>query len=517
MERLILKSGMALLVCMLIGHYTDPCARAQTSLKNPFAPGEVGESDMDSDGQEMHAQADDELGDILEGFDDQTSEGSETEDLNDLLEGFEKTEDRGEYISDQEKKPKPDAVALFGSVSLNSSYNFAHKAPKSGETDYRGLSKLRAELDLNLDLSLSKKWKALITGSAFNDFAYTINGRDEYTDDVLNEYENEAELGEIYLQGPLRPNLDLKLGRQIVVWGKSDNIRVVDVLNPLDNREPGLVDIEDLRLPVTMTKLDIYFGDWNLCGIAIHEIRFNKDPAFGSDFYPLDTPPPEDEDPNEGFEETEFGVALKGIFSGWDISFFGAYVFDDQFHIEGDLPTGPGESPNLTRVHSRLGMLGTSANLVKGSWLFKIEAAYFDGLEFFNLPDETKSRCDILLGLEYAGFNETTISVEVVDRHMLNYDPKIEEDPDRTEEDDYQGVLRLTRAYLNDTIELTFLVSVFGLEGENGHFERLATEYDLTDNWSILGGVAFYGSGDKINFRNIENNDRFFCKIKASF
>ena len=52
-----------------------------------------------------------------------------------------------------------------------------------------------------------------------------------------------------------------KLGRQIVNWGRSDTVRVLDVINPLDNREPGLVDIEDLRLPVTMARVD-YFPKW---------------------------------------------------------------------------------------------------------------------------------------------------------------------------------------------------------------------------------------------------------------
>ena len=39
---------------------------------------------------------------------------------------------------------------------------------------------------------------------------------------------------------------------------------MVDVLNPTDSREPGLIDIDDSRLPVTMTQLDYYTGDWNL-------------------------------------------------------------------------------------------------------------------------------------------------------------------------------------------------------------------------------------------------------------
>jgi len=63
-------------------------------------------------------------------------------------------------------------------------------------------------------------------------------------------------------------------------------VRVTDILNPLDNRLPGMVDIKNLRLPVAMTKLDYYTGLWNLSGIMIHEARFDKTPVFNSDFYP---------------------------------------------------------------------------------------------------------------------------------------------------------------------------------------------------------------------------------------
>jgi len=454
---------------------------------------------------------------VLEGFDDETEAQKEVNGLDDVLRGFEEDEGGTEELSRKEKEKPPPLWEMSGSVGLGAAFSLAHDAPKPGETDYRGLSRLRPDLQLDLDLVLSKNWKALISGSAFYDLAYLINGRDEYTDEVLDEYEREAEFREVYLQGPLLPKLDLKIGRQIVVWGKSDNIRVVDVLNPLDRRELGLVDIEDLRLPVTMTKLDYYFGGWNVCGVLVHEIRFNKEPAFGSDFYPFGFPPPREEGPGEGFDRTELGVALNGIFSGWDISFFGACFFEDQPHLEMVAPAGPAGPPRLKRIHSRLNMLGSAANLAQGNWLFKAEVAYFDGLEFFNLPEETKSRLDLLFGVEYAGLTDTNITLEMVNRHLFNFDPGMENDPDRTEEDDFQSVLRFTRDFRNETIELTFLASVFGMTAENGAFERVSLKYDLTDDWSVTGGFTLYQSGDKPIFSDIGDNDRLFFEIKYSF
>ena len=145
---------------------------------------------------------------------------------------------------------------------------------------------------------------------------------------------NELELLETYVQGSLLRYLDVKAGRQIVVWGKLDNIRVTDILNPLNLREIGATDIEDLRLPVNMLKIDGYLFNWTLTGIAIPEIRFNKNPEYGSDFYPAELPPPHEETPENGFEHMEYALSASGVFSGWDIAFYWADVYSDTSHLE---------------------------------------------------------------------------------------------------------------------------------------------------------------------------------------
>ena len=113
-------------------------------------------------------------------------------------------------------------------------------------------------MNLQLDVDLPWDWKGRVAGFGFYDWAYFANGRDDYTDDVRDIYEWEVDFQEVWVQGSLLDDLDLKVGRQIVNWGRSDTLRVLDVLNPLDNREPGLTDIEDLRRPVSMVKADYY-------------------------------------------------------------------------------------------------------------------------------------------------------------------------------------------------------------------------------------------------------------------
>ena len=483
--------GLALLVSIFMLCWTSGTATAQER------PGKLSTAS--------------ELDKVLKGFNDQRSTTKGDKELDDVLKGFEEDKGTAEESTQKEEAKKPPFYDLSGSLSLGISYGFAHDDPKPGETDYRGLTRLRPDVHLDLDITLSENWKALISGRAFYDLAYEINGRDKYTDEVLDEYEKEAEFGEVFLQGPLLTSLDLKVGRQIVVWGKSDNIRVVDILNPLDNREPGLVDIEDLRLPVTMTKLDYYLGKWNLTAITVHEIRFNKNPVFRSEFYTFETPLPEEEKPSSSLDNTEYALALNGIFRGWDISFYGARFFDDQPHVE---MVSPG---HLERRHSRLSMVGMAVNVALGNWLLKSEAAYFNGLEFFAVPGRKKSRLDMLAGVEYSGFTNTTISLEAVNRHIKDFDSTMKAPPDSAQEDEFQTVLRYSGDFLHDSFHVVMLASTFGVTGDDGSLQRFSMEYDIKDDFSVMVGIVTYQSGDKTQFRNIGDNDRLFLEAKYSF
>jgi hypothetical protein len=202
------------------------------------------------------------LDSVLQGFDEpaeSASAPSSDPSLDAVLGGFEEESaatTESAAVGDEKR-----AWQLGGALTFGAAWNYAHDGPAPGETDYRGLSRLRGKLNLEFDAELPRNWRAHVAGYGYYDAAYALNGRDQYTDAVLEEYQSEAELGEAWLRGRLNRQTDLKLGRQIVVWGKSDNIRITDILNPLDNREPGMVDIEELRLPLTMARLDYYLGD----------------------------------------------------------------------------------------------------------------------------------------------------------------------------------------------------------------------------------------------------------------
>jgi len=451
------------------------------------------------------------LDSLLSGFEDQSQQSdvdTSADQLNDLLEGFSQEGDETFSHTEDAGFALPQWLQLSGSGGLQTTINVSQPAPAPGQPDYRGVSMFKGFGELINDISF-ERWQGRLGVSLFYDGIYRLNGqRSLYTNNFLDLYESEFEVDEAYIQTRLSQNLDFKVGRQIVVWGKSDNIRVTDILNPLDVRWPGLLDIRFLRMPATMTKIDFYRGDWNLEGILINEPRFNKLPVFNGEFFPFQRPIPDPDEPGWSLSNQQPALALNGIFSGWDISFYAAYVFDQQPYFS-DIESG-------ARTYQKIFFSGVAANVALGNWLLKSEAAWRSGLRYSN-TDEEKNRLDLLVGADYSGFRETTISIEFANRHIFEFDEAMALPPDGQKEDWNQLALRFTRNFLNDTLHLTMLVSSYGLFAREGGFERFQLEYDIKDNLSLTGGIVFYQSGDFPSFNEIGDNDRLLVKLEYRF
>ncbi|MCH2172230.1 hypothetical protein MK489_15700 [Myxococcota bacterium] len=438
--------------------------------------------------------------------------GAQADEMDDVLGGFDDEEpeifdaDPSAMVGIEEDQRFWD---LDGSYELSASINYLPHDSSSG-SDYTGVMRLRNRLNLELDFELPRDWEARIAGYVFGDPIYAIRGRDDYTSQVLNDYQWEVDLGETYLQGSLLPNVDVKIGRQIVIWGRSDTIRVIDVLNPLDNREPGRIDIEDLRLATVMIRGDAYFGPWSVSAIAIPELRFNRNPPYGSDFYTAPAPILETS-PRVSASNTEWAASVSGIFSGWDISFHAARIFDDTPYAVADASQPLG----IYLEHARIWVGGASGNFTRGSWLFKGEFAYLSGLEFFSASD--KSRVDVLLGVEYYGFSDTSLSLDIANRHIVDFEPGMALLPDFAQRDSQEIALRYTADWMADTLHTTALGLLLGWKAQNGAIVRLSVDYDLLDALVVGGGILFFFEGERPPLDAWGSNDRIFMRVKYSF
>jgi hypothetical protein len=456
---------------------------------------------------------------------------AQDDDMDDILGGFEE-EDPGfevdrEAIAEVEER----WWDLSGSLETSASINYRSHESATG-SDYGGLQRLRNRVNLQFDAEFPGEWKGRIEGWAFYDMAYLLNGRGNYTTQVRNEYEFDWDLREVYLQGAVHDRVDVKVGRQIVIWGRSESLRVLDILNPLDNREPGRVDLEDLRRPLAMGRVDGYLGDWTLSAFAIPEIRFDLIPPLGSDFLPVGESPvpglqalPSEHKP-DSFENWEFAGALTGTFSGWDISFHGAWYYDDRSRLK----PAPSNPLLVKLVHDRLWMLGTGGNYTTGSWLLKGELVYLHGLGFEKVSSKAgvpvpprstdKSRVDALLGAEYYGMIDTTITLEVVNRQLIGYGNSLSlsRTLDALPDSEQEVSFRISRNFMNERLSVTALGILLSEElGDPAMIFRLGADYDLKDALVLGGGILIFQEGDFGPFDKWGQNDRFFLSLKWSF
>lgn len=417
--------------------------------------------------------------------------------------------------------------SLSGDLAFKTSYGYkdhevkAYKSDLKG-IDYSGFNQAQTSLYLQVDAKLSKNWKMRVGVDTYYDAIYNLHPSNNYNDDTLDAYETQLMLTDAYIQGRLSSSVDLKVGRQTVVWGKSDSIRITDVINPLDNRLPGMTDIEDLRLSVGMAKLDYYLGSWNLSFMAIGENRIMLEAAPRSEFFPVDAVFPSGAPepfidlvtPDSSWDNMQYAFAANGIFSGWDLSFYGADVLDQKWHITGTTPT------TLKREVSKVKMLGSAINIAQGNWLLKSEVAFLDGVKYNSTTDD-KKRLDVLIGFDYMGIKDTVLSLEIANRHIFDHEESMSSldgvRPDYVEQNEVQTAMRATRSFENDSINATLLVSMFGQSWENGGFARVWLEYDVVDAVVANLGIVDYIDGDKPFMKAISDNDRVFADITYSF
>ena len=455
-----------------------------------------------------------EIEDALSGFDDEDSE------IENALSGFDEDNNVQQTEEFEAKIEKEYWSSLYGYTGISLSYSLIRKPPSdNSNADWSGLTKTRPFFSLTWDTKLGSKWNSRISAKAFYDFAYGLKEREAFTSDVLNELEKEAELREVYLQvSPFR-NLDIRLGSQIVAWGTAEYLRLVDLLNPIDNREYGMTDLEDVRIPLPMTRIDYYFGDFKLQAVAVHQIKFNKSAPLGSD-YNSTTTEINEVVPESNAENTEYGLALSGNFSGWDASIYWAQYFDDEAYLLiTDINFIPevGLVPSLEYRHSRLTMSGIALSINSGSYVWKSEAANFWGIEFNNIKEKKFTATEVLLGTEYSGWRDTTLNIESGVRHLNNFDNRLEAAPDYQLEDRIATTLNLIQYYYNQTLQLQLFGMMIGEWGKDGGLNRTSLEYDLMDALSIKGGLMIYQPGESLYFQSLNDNDRIFFEARYSF
>jgi len=134
------------------------------------------------------------------------------------------------------------------------------------------------------EITSSRTVLRLKTEGQVNDKLFLqISGRTSYDKAALDS-ELEQELDEIFIDVDTGFGTRFKFGRQLVVFGESDYFQVIDVVNPRDERELGLAELDETRLPVFSSRLSYIGRRWGTDLVLLHEFRPNRLADSGDDF-----------------------------------------------------------------------------------------------------------------------------------------------------------------------------------------------------------------------------------------
>jgi len=418
---------------------------------------------------------------------------TESDEFDEFDDGFDVTLDEAGL---QETQGQDSSV--YGSVVFETHYNYQ----PNNTTKNTSSAKILLDIIGEHKLENNNKINANIKG--YHDFVYSAN-LGNYTKTPAG-YENEVNVNELFINGSINQDVDFSLGRQIVVWGKADMVRVTDILNPLDVRIPGMVDIRNLRLGRVMSKFDYYLDNINMSIIGIHENRFSKTPKQYSDFKPtlVDTPTNK---PDNSLSNTGLAVSLSGAFKGYDAALYFADTFIDKPYLSG----------GVLQYDNKSKMYGFAFSGVFDNYLLKAESAYFDSIKYTGV-NNNKSRHDTMVGLEYNGIDDGSLAYEIVYRTINRYDPAIYSVSNAfKKKNEVQQFFRINKSYQNQTINLSTIVSAIGKSMKEGGSARATLDYDVDDNVTLSGGVINYIGGDNPALDAVKDNDRIFAKITYNF
>ncbi|MFH1655210.1 MAG: DUF1302 family protein [Candidatus Omnitrophota bacterium] len=352
------------------------------------------------------------------------------------------------------------------------------------------------------------------------------------------------------------PRLDARLGKQQVVWGTTDGVRILDLVNPLDYREWTLKDYSEIRIPLWMLKFE---GELMMNG----HLQFLFIPDYEPNYYPPAEAPfsprtsiiaaqiaaatpafinttTVDERPARRFENAKIGLRWRNIietgpFSGLEYTLNYLHTYDFASSYYADASAFP-----LVRVARRAEQIEVfggsfSKSITKGiigdfakGWTLRGEFAYVTGGAMsFGTDEKINSPIDVDQYNYALGFDKTFLTNWLFSFQFIQLISDAREEYDT---DKYTLLFGATRGPLDETE--TILTCKIGTDFMH---ERLKPEvlviytddndwrispkvsFEINDNWNIAAGLhIFEGRPQHLNGQ-FDDNDQIFLETKYSW
>jgi hypothetical protein len=349
----------------------------------------------------------------------------------------------------------------------------------------------------------------------------------------------EIELREMFLDGSLG-RARFRVGRQQIVWGEADGLKVLDVVDPQDYREFILDGWDDSRIPLWSANVEVPLGPGSVQLLWIAEPTVSRIPGLDSSFVGAEEPfaptapafrprpPPQlanriiatvlpAERPDWEFSHGDLGVRVASAIGGFDAALVYLYQYDDlpvlRYQNLGFAFPPPGNllfvTVDVVPHYDRRSVAGGTLARSFGAWTVRSELACSFGRAKTlsagaTLPPPGPAESDeisYMVGVDWTGLRQTFLSVQFFQTVIFDHRSAM-----LREERDTNATFFVQRRLWNDRLRLEAMW-LHGVHHADG-LVRPKVVYELRqglEGW--LGIDWFYGSRNG-SFGQYDDEDR---------
>ncbi|MGR8932050.1 MAG: DUF1302 family protein [Gammaproteobacteria bacterium] len=401
---------------------------------------------------------------------------------------------------------------------------------RSGDSQALNLT-LLPEFDLNFDNGWQIKSAVRLRSEAVGGMQIDDLERGAYSDyskpGLLNEA-TELELREFTMQGEIGETY-LTLGKQQIVWGKADGLKVLDIVNPQSYREFILEDFDESRISLWTLNVERQWQDWNFQFLWIPDQSYHALPkpdatfAFTSpELVPVAPPGVKAEletaqRPNNVFLDSDAGLRASTFWQGWDITFNYLYQYDNLPVLRRKLSLAEVQPlVTVTPEYQRTHVFGITFSNAFDDWVLRGEFAYFSKHAFIGrdirINDGIVQSPELhyVLGLDWNAPGDVLVSVQLIQSWLIDGAGLSTRDKLDTT---FTGLIR--RNFFYDTLTAEALVIANVNNGDG--MVRPKINYQWRDNLTTwVGADIFYGDRRGV-FGQFGDNNRIVIGVEVAY
>ncbi len=339
------------------------------------------------------------------------------------------------------------------------------------------------------------------------------------THNALLEARTGFELREAYLDHR-QTNWGFRLGRQLVIWGVADGVRITDLVSPMDMTEFLAQDYDDIRMPVNALRFFVFDERMRLELLAV--------PTFEGYRLPTDAKNPwsvlpkassqpfvwseDGSRPRLRFSSVEYGGRISFALPGVDFSIAALHTWT-KMPVITYRPLGSYVA--VSPQYYRMGFFGGDISKPLGQFVLRGEVAVNVDKHFGYRPEAEAiaqkgfNSLNYLVGVDWYAPHEWVVMAQFATESIWGYEAQIAQPRHHS-----LLTLSVSKKLLDSTLHLS---SFTYLDlNHRSWFSRFTSSYALNDYIQLSVGYDWFG-GNEGMFGLYKHNSEVWIKAKYSF